>query len=203
MYGKVFDLFGQMSILKAMKNKMHNKRFSREKWLESALELMAKEGRARLRVERLANELGVTRGSFYWHFKNRDDFVAQLVDYWSEWSTQQAINALSNINANASDRLLALMEYVTKHGLSKYDMIMRSWALHEPKVAKVVKKVDERRLEFVRSMFAEIGFAGDELEMRAQLFAGFHSVERGFWAYASKKGLKKYLKLRHAFFTRP
>ena len=186
-----------------MTKKNQTKRLSREKWLELALATMAQEGRARLRLESLAQKLGVTTGSFYWHFRNRDDFVAQLVEYWSEWSTQQAIDALSTSNTDAKSRLLALMEHVTKHELSKYDMIMRSWALHEPRVAKAVQMVDDRRLDFVRSLFAEMGFTEDDLEMRAQLFAGFHSTEGAFLATANKKGLKKYLKHRHAFFTRP
>jgi len=178
-------------------------RYNRQQWLTLALETFAKEGRARLRIEQLCRKMGVTRGSFYWHFNNRDDFVTKLVDYWTEWSTQQAIEAVDSINADAADRLLALMEYVTNKELGKYDMIMRSWALHEPQVAKVVQKVDERRLAFVRRLFVEMGFSGDDLEMRAQLFASFHSIERAFLAPPIKKGRKKYLKLRHAFFTRP
>lgn len=80
---------------------------------------------------------------------------------------------------------------------------MRSWALHEPQVAKVVKKVDRARLQFIRQLFSEMSFTGDELEIRAHLFAGFHSMEKGFLAGVDKMGRKKILKLRHAFFTRP
>ena len=178
-------------------------RLDRNQWLTLALETLAKEGKARLRIEELCRKMGVTRGSFYWHFKNRDDFVSSLVQDWMERSTREAIKAVNRSEGNASERLLTLMEYVTQRDLARYDMIMRALALHEPLVAQMLQKVDEQRLAFVRGLFAEMGFSGDELEMRAQTFAGFHSLERGFFARASQQGRIKYVKLRHAFFTRP
>jgi AcrR family transcriptional regulator len=178
-------------------------RLDRIKWLALAMDTFAKEGRARLRIEELCRKMGVTRGSFYWHFHNRDDFVKSLVKYWMDWSTQNAIEVVNGTKGSARARLQALAEYITEKDLGKYDMIMRSWALHEPQVAKMVQKVDEQRLAYIRSLFKEMGFVGDELEMRAQTFAGYHSLERGFLARAGKKGRKKYLKQRLALFTRP
>ncbi|MBT8363470.1 MAG: TetR/AcrR family transcriptional regulator [Deltaproteobacteria bacterium] len=164
---------------------------------------MAKEGRARLRLEIIAHKLGVTTGSFYWHFKNRDEFVISVAQYWADWSTTQAINAVMQKEGSASERLMILMEHVTENDLSRYDIVMRSWALHEPQVARVIKKVDKARLQFVRQLLSEVGFTGYELEIRAHLFAAFHSMEKGFLAGVDKMGRKKILKLRHAFFTRP
>jgi AcrR family transcriptional regulator len=186
-----------------MTNRKQRKRLSRENWLEAALESMAKEGRARLRLENIAHRLGVTTGSFYWHFKNHDEFVINVAQYWADWSTAQAVKAVSQKEESASDRLMTLMEYVTEHDLSRYDIVMRSWALHEPQVAGVVKKVDKKRLLFIRQLFSEMGFTGHELEIRAHLFAAFHSLEKGFLAGVDKIGEKEILKLRHAFFTRP
>ncbi len=186
-----------------MPKKNQTKRLNREKWLHSALETMAKEGRARLRLESIAHKLGVTTGSFYWHFKNRDEFVISVAEYWADWSTTQAIKAVTQKGGSGSERLMTLMEHVTKHDLSRYDIVMRSWALHEPQVAKVIKMVDKERLIFILQLFSDMGFTGDELEIRAYIFAGFHSMEKGFLAGADKMGRKKYIKLRHAFFTRP
>lgn len=187
-----------------MKNKKNKRaRLERNQWLALALDTFAEEGRARLRIEELCRKMGVTRGSFYWHFKNRDDFVYSIVKYWMDWSTQNAMEAANSSKGNAGERLLALAEYITQKDLGKYDMIMHSWALYEPQVAQMVQKVDDQRLAFVRSLFSEMGFIGDELEMRAQTFAGYHSLEKGFLARASRKGRKKYLIQRLAFFTRP
>ena len=202
LYGIRFDRICQLSIYSDMDKRNPTKRLSREKWLQLALDLMAKEGRARLRIERLAKELNVTRGSFYWHFKDRDDFVMSVAQHWAEWSTQQAIKAVGNTEESAEKRLLALMEFVTKYDLGRYDMVMRSWALHEDHVAKVVKKVDQERLQFIRQLFSEMGFTGDELEIRAHTFAGFHSLEKGFLADVDGMKMERILKLRHAFFTR-
>ena len=136
-----------------MANKNKTKRLSREKWLESALETMAKEGRARLRLESIAQKLGVTTGSFYWDFKTRDEFVLSVAEYWADWSTTQAIKAVMQKEESASERLMTLMEHVTEHNLSRYDIVMRSWALHEPRVTKVIEKVDKKRLQFIRQLF--------------------------------------------------
>jgi AcrR family transcriptional regulator len=61
-------------------------RFDREAWLEAALEVLARQGQAKLRVETLARQLGVTKGSFYHHFKNREAFLKALLAYWAEAS---------------------------------------------------------------------------------------------------------------------
>ena len=57
-------------------------RLSREKWLMRALDILAEEHNALLRIDDLVKRMGVTKGSFYWHFKDRDDFLTQLLDYW-------------------------------------------------------------------------------------------------------------------------
>ena len=73
-----------MSISKS-KNKglKVGRRMSREEWLAHALDALEKEGGGALTIDKLSRRLGVSRGSFYWHFKDRTDFIRQLVDHWS------------------------------------------------------------------------------------------------------------------------
>ena len=179
------------------------KRLSRGEWLKRSLEVLSKEGKAKLRIDTLTKELGVTKGSFYWHFKDRADFVRSLAEHWLETSTMQVIDTVNQVNNDASKRLFLLMEYLFRKDYGKYDIAMRAWATQEPGVARVVKKVDELRLIFVRSLFSELGFVGQELEMRARTFVVFHSLELGSYARGTKKERHKLLKLRHTFFTKP
>lgn len=179
-----------------------DKRLSRQEWLQRALDILATEGQAKLRVRELVDRMGVSTGSFYWHFKNRADFVTQLVDYWAEFSTQQIAVKMRSATGNATSRLLALMRAIEEGDLGKYDLPIRAWAAQEPAVAQTVRKVDRLRISIVRELFGEMGFSGRELEMRALTFAVYHSLEQGFQERPSKAKRKGLIELRHALFTR-
>ncbi len=183
--------------------RMSGRRLSRELWLSTALEVLAQEGGAKLRVRGLVKRLGVSTGSFYWHFRDRDDFVTSLVDYWGREFTSRVAERVATVGGDARDRLLALMKFLLEHDLARYDVAVRAWAAQEPAVARRVRRVDQRRSRVVRSLFEEMGFSGTELEMRTSTFAVFHSMELGFLARASKKERRRQLLARHAFFTKP
>lgn len=178
-------------------------KLSREEWLSRSLEVLSREGNAKLRIDALTKSLGITKGSFYWHFKDRADFVKSLAEYWADYSTNQVIDLLNQVQGDASDPLFELMKYLFRKDFGRYDIAMRAWAAQEPEVARIVKKVDKQRFVFVRSLFAELGFKGQELEMRTRTFVVFHSLELGSFARGTKKERLKLLKRRHAFFTRP
>jgi len=191
-----------MEINRERKTKISGK-LSREDWLSRSLEVLSREGKAKLRIDPLTKSLGITKGSFYWHFKDRSDFVKSLAEYWAKYSTDQVINFLNQVQGDASDRLFELMKYLFRKDFGRYDIAMRAWAAQEPEVARIVNKVDKQRFVYVRSLFAELGFKGQELEMRTRTFVVFHSLELGSFARGTKKERLKLLKLRHAFFTRP
>ena len=182
---------------------MSGERLTRERWLSAALEIVARKGGARLRVRDLVQNLGVSTGSFYWHFRSRDEFVAKLVDYWCREYTTRVLEHVASVEGDARKRLLVLMEYLLEHDSAHYDVAVRAWAAQEPAVARQVRRVDRLRLRFVRSLFEEMGFSGRELEMRASTFVVFHSMERGFLVQARKEERRRHLRARHAFFTKP
>ena len=182
---------------------LETRRLSRKDWLALALDTVSREGGSKLRVDHLVRSLGVTKGSFYWHFKDRDDFIRCLADHWARISTKVVRDEVSNIEGGAGDRLYRLMEIVTREDLGRYDMVMRSWATQEPAVATVVKEVDATRLDFVRSLFAELGFHGQQLESRTRIFACFLSLELGLFVRESKEERIEQLSSRHQFFIRP
>ena len=178
-------------------------RFDREAWLQAAMDILAQEGQAKLQIETLAHKLGVTRGSFYHHFKTREEFVHAILEYWSKTFTEQVNALIEQAKKPARERLLLLMQMIEQEGLDHYDIAFRSWAAQDPAVAKQVRKVDRSRYDFVRSMFAEMGFTGADLEDRVHIFLVFVSAQRTIHVPDGTKADLDTIARRHAFFTRP
>jgi hypothetical protein len=95
-----------------------------------------------------------------------------------------------------------LMQAIKDHELEKYDIVMRAWALDEPLVAEQVEKVDKARFEYIKSVFTEMGFTGDELEVRSMIFQVYHSMSIAMQGSFFDRNRFKHERLRHIFFTR-
>ena len=138
-------------------------------WVACALDALAQGGIDAVRVEPLAKALAVTKGSFYWHFNDRDDFVRSVVEFWSARFTDPVLERINAVGGAPRSRLRSLMRFVSEGGFARYDVSIRAWALQDPDlVAAIVKDVDERRLAFVGALFADMGFRGRDAEMRAR-----------------------------------
>ena len=104
-----------MSILLGMETcieKTTKTKLTRKKWLEFSLELLIKEGNTKLRIDNLVRSMGVTKGSFYWHFKNRDDFILSLVKHWIQISILVVVEHMQQIQGDAKKRLFELMKFI-------------------------------------------------------------------------------------------
>jgi len=178
-------------------------RRSRQEWLVHALEIVAREGEAELRIDRLVEAMGVTKGSFYWHFESRADFVRSLSAHWAEWSTSTVVRALEELPPDPLLRLRALMDQVIREGLTRYELAMRAWAAHDPEVAQVVRAVDRTRIRTVKGLFQDLGFEGEDLESRTRLFITYLSMEGGILERESKRKRLAQLDRRLEILTRP
>ncbi len=172
-------------------------------WLQFSLDLLIKEGNAKLRIDTLVKSMGVTKGSFYWHFKDRDDFIHKLVEHWTLVSTLVVVGHMEQVQGSAEERLFELTKYIVINELTRYDIAIRAWALMEPQIEYLVRKVDKLRLDFVRDLFAEMGFEGKELEMRSRTLVAFHGMEHGLLIKKTQRERIDMLRVRHAMFTRP
>lgn len=177
-------------------------RFNREDWLALALDTLSKRGNSRLTIDRLVADLGVTKGSFYWHFENRADFIQKLLEYWAIKFTHDFIDQINALEGGANERLYGLMELLTTSDASQYDVAVRAWAAQEPAVAIVVRRVDMTRLGYIKSLFRELGFEGDELTIRSRAFLYWTSFELALFAPMTKQESLNMLAQRYAFFTR-
>jgi AcrR family transcriptional regulator len=182
--------------------KSSNSRLNRDSWLALALEILAQEGRAKIQIEYLAEKLGVTRGSFYSHFPDRRDFNKSIAVYWAETLTSKSLASFRQSKGSAQERLLVLIQTIKDDDLAKYDNVMRAWALDDPLVAEQVEKVDLDRYEYIKSLFADMGFTGNNLEMRTVIFQTYHSLSPALRGAVFEKTMFKHEKLRHQFFTR-
>jgi AcrR family transcriptional regulator len=170
-------------------------RVSAHQWLSKALELFAKTGEGGLRVETLARSLNVSKSGFYFHFKDRDDFLQKLIDYWAHEYTEVVVKNPLLAMTPPRERLLMISTFVFEQNLTEFDAAMYVWANKEPKIAQRVRKVTEMRLAFAGKAFAELGFEGDDLAMRTRLFVAFISAERQIYG-PNKKTAQRYRELR-------
>jgi AcrR family transcriptional regulator len=178
------------------------KRLSRDQWLAQALEYIAHAGHVKIRIYELVKKLGVTEGSFYWHFKNREDFLISLVDYWANEYTNSVIETVSRVRGDASVRLLALMQKVIGENLSGFDTTMWALAVQEPAVAPIIREVYNSRVKYVRSIFTGLGLKGRELDLRTRAFVSFMSMESDYFQVKSKKRQQRLIEETHGYFTR-
>ena len=140
---------------------------SKKSWLDAALQALASGGIDQVRVESLAKKLGVTKGSFYWHFKDREQFLDELLNFWAEQSTQVVI-ANPNYPTDSKARVRAVAADIVRHDLGKLDPHVRSWTQYDKRRARVVAKIDKVRFEFLRDLFLAAGFSMIGSDLRAQ-----------------------------------
>lgn len=144
-------------------------RKSKDGWLEAALEALAEGGIDAVRVEALARSLGVTKGSFYWHFSDRGDLLAALLDRWEDAGTQAIIAEVEAAGGGTRARARRLWKRTVETPHLAAELAIRTWARHEEAVATRVRRVDDRRMGYLRRLFGELCPPGD-VEARCLLF---------------------------------
>ena len=170
-----------------------------------AINQMSRKCVSKFNLDSLINEMPVSKGSFYSHFKNRNEFLVALAHYWDRRDTDAAIGAFNSLPDDTSpqDKLWELMHAIYDMKFNRDEMLIRSLTQEFPEVAEVVESVDKKRLFNVRQLFAEMGFKGDELEMRTFAFVSLTSQEGNLLLEQSPEDYERQLKLRHKFFVRP
>lgn len=143
-------------------------RLSPEDWLSAALDALHDEGIARVKVEVLARTLGVTKGSFYWHFADLPDLHARMIAHWERTQRSLFKTLAAREYASPADRLNDLLRF-TQSKDSRHDVGMRAWSLIDKQAAKAIRRVDRARLAYVEELFASLGFAEIEAKARARL----------------------------------
>lgn len=130
---------------------------NRQSWLNAGLQALANEGPQGLRIMPIAQQLGVTKGSFYWHFKNLDDYQSALLEEWEQCHTQAAIECVERVGGDAATKL---RNWIT--GSIGADFLLaraiRSWSLTDHNAREVQTRVDQKRIDYLAKLLREIGW---------------------------------------------
>jgi AcrR family transcriptional regulator len=169
---------------------------SKAEWLQAALETLAYGSVSGISIQSLAKKLGIARAGFYWHFKDRNDLLTQLLDYWVHEITEIITENLEIGALSPRERLIRAAEMVLQHNLARYEMGFQLWAVEDPAVAKKIKQVRSMKLRFVSLALEELQFCGEDVEMRAMLFVCYHNWESVMYADYTQKKRQAYIARR-------
>lgn len=147
---------------------MSNQRTPRAAWIDSGLRVLADRGPDAVRVESLARDLGVTKGGFYWYFADRNALLTEMLDAWEERATRAAQEA-ERTGGDARTRATTAARLTFANDLRAIDRAVRAWARHEEAVAKRLRRVDNYRMDYLRSTFAADFPDAQDLEARCLL----------------------------------
>ena len=146
-------------------------RTPRNSWIEEGLRALAAGGPDAVRIELLARALGVTRGGFYWHFGDRRALLEEILDTWERVSVDEVIERVESEGGDAKAKLRRLSAIAASSDEPlRIDLAVRDWARREQTVAKRLRRVDNRRMDYMRSLFGAFCPDKDDVEARCMLF---------------------------------
>jgi len=138
-----------------------------DRWIDEGLRALAEGGPEAVRIEPLAQRLGVSKGGFYWHFKDRPALLAEILDRWERESLEEVIDRVEGGGGDARARLRRLFALAAaRPDLLRADLAIRDWARRDRRVAGRLRRVDNRRMSYLRQRFGE--FCSDEVEVEAR-----------------------------------
>ncbi|ADB48948.1 TetR/AcrR family transcriptional regulator [Conexibacter woesei] len=145
-------------------------RTPRSRWIDEGLRTLAAGGPDAVRIELLAKALGVTRGGFYGHFEDRRALLEAMLDTWERTSVDEVIERVEAVGGDARARLRRLFAPLpastSTDGALSLDLAIRDWSRRDPMVAERLRRVDNRRMDFLRSLFGAICADEDDVEAR-------------------------------------
>lgn len=144
------------------------KHFDRGVWLKKALDVLFSHGIGQVKVEILARELAVTKGSFYWHFKNRSELLHGMVDWWREEQITFLEDLDDQLLDNPTELIRSVINFTHHTDDSTHDVAMREFARSEQFAADAVAEIDQRRIDYLSTLFSAAGFDPAESSLRAR-----------------------------------
>ncbi|WP_242111413.1 TetR/AcrR family transcriptional regulator [Luteimonas aquatica] len=155
-------------------------RLSAEDWAQAALHLIAEQGVSAVAVEPLARRLGVTKGSFYWHFPSRDALLQAALERW-ESIEQESVFGMLEAVPDPRQRLRDLFRMVAHEVTSHIIFGALLKAMDHPIVRPVMERVSQRRLDYLTASFRQAGLGRSDAQHRARLvyaaYVGFLQLQ--------------------------
>jgi AcrR family transcriptional regulator len=147
-------------------------RTPRSSWIEEGLRALASGGPDGVRIEVLAQTLGVSRGGFYWHFADRGALLNEILDRWERSTTDEIIDQVERAGGSARAKLRRTFELTSSgEGILDVDLAVRGWARRDEAVAERLHRLDNRRMDYLRSLFRT--FCSDPRDVEARCLLSF------------------------------
>jgi AcrR family transcriptional regulator len=136
-------------------------RLTRRDWIAVAIRKLAQDSVAALRIDELADELGVTKGSFYWHFRSREDLLDAVLESWRSLMVTRVKELIGPASTAPAERLrnllrIALASHPDGPG-GPFELTLRDWARRDARVARLVREVDAERIAFLEELYCAAG----------------------------------------------
>ncbi len=163
------------SILRRME-KTPRAQLDREIWIQTALDTLADEGVTGVRVEVLAKRLHVTKGSFYWHFKDRQDLLSGVLETWKDGRIRDIIKQTRPEAGSEEAQIFRVIDVYSASRNRKgilIELAMREWARRDEAAAAIVEEVDTWRLRCARDLFLACGVPMHEASTRSMLLYAY------------------------------
>lgn len=145
------------------------KKADREVWLSAALEVLRERGIDGIKIVPLANRLGLTSGSFYWHFKNVQDLLDSVLDHWEHHLTDHIVTEAQAFDGAPEDRILNLMLQVIREDAAVPDHAISVWAKSDATAHLTYLRTVQKRFDFATWMFEQVGFRPEDASARGRL----------------------------------
>jgi AcrR family transcriptional regulator len=147
-------------------------RTPRTTWIEQGLRALGVGGPDAVRIETLAQALGVTKGGFYWHFDGRAALLEEMLDTWERLVVDEVINRVEVDGGDARAKLRRLFAVaISMEDMVNLELAIREWARRDASVAARLKRVDNRRMDYMRGLFG--GITSDEADIEARCLIAF------------------------------
>jgi AcrR family transcriptional regulator len=171
-----------------------NVKATRDDWLEVALSVLALEGVDHVTVLSLSERLGVSRSSFYWYFKNRDELLGALLDRWDELNTRSIVASTEEPAASVTQAVCNVFRcWINPLIFSpRLDFAVREWARRSAPVRKALERSDRIRTEAVKALFLRFGFEDGDALVRARVL---YYMQIGYYALDLREPIEARLNL--------
>jgi AcrR family transcriptional regulator len=144
-------------------------RTPRRHWIEQGLRALAAGGPDAVRIESLAQALGVTKGGFYWHFDDRQALLDEMLDTWERASIDEVLERVEREGGDARRKVRRAGALTFSRRLVPIDLAVRDWSRRDESVAERLRRVDNRRMDYLRAQFATFCPDGADVEARSML----------------------------------
>ncbi|RZF63882.1 TetR/AcrR family transcriptional regulator [Sphingomonas populi] len=169
------------------------RRLTREDWIAVARKVLVKSGIDDVKVDRLAKRMKVTRGSFYWHFEDRQALLDALLEDWRGRNVREIEQIAARWATTPLDFVEVVRIWLGEDPIvPQFDTAIRAWARKSPAVARLVHETDKAWVTLLQSHFTRMGLGPDESLVRARVVY-FHQI--GYYALAIDESIEERVRL--------